>query len=99
MSPHTPAARRWRAIAVFALVLLATAALVSILIWRAHRTDLTAKRLCQVISQIVSDGDQRLNGVAYYQHHPAELARAHADNRRILRQLDCRAHPPVRSKP
>lgn len=97
--PSTPAARRWRSISIFLLVILAAALLVSFLLWRAHRTDITAKRLCQVISQIVSDGDHSLNGVSYYKHHPRELTQAHARNREVLARLDCSALPPVRSKP
>lgn len=97
--PNTPAARRWRSIAIFLLVLLASALLVWFGLWRSHRTDITAKRLCQVIAQIVDDGDRSLNGIAYYKQHPHELAQAHARNREVLARLDCSTVPPVRSKP
>lgn len=88
--------RRSRAIFVFLLVVTTMSMFVTLLLWRAHRTDLTAKRLCQVISQIIVDQDSRLAGVSYYKHHPAELARAHRDNHRILERLNCSSLPPVR---
>jgi hypothetical protein len=99
MSPHTPAAKRWRAISVFAIVMLAFVLLVTLLLWRAHRTDITAKRLCQVLSVIVQKNDHRLNSVAYYHQHPDELKRAHADNRDVLKRLACTDLPPVKGKP
>lgn len=99
MSPHTPAARFWRGLTIFLVCVLTMAAFSALLIWRSHRQDLTAKRLCQVISQIVSDQDKRLNSLAYYQHHPAELARAHHDNRMVLERLNCSTIPPVKGRP
>lgn len=93
--PHTKAAKRWRAIAVFLLVIAAMSLLVTLLILRARKTDLTAKRLCQVISQILITQDARLGSLSYYKHHPLELAQAHKDNHEILKTLNCSSSPPV----
>jgi hypothetical protein len=45
--------------------------------------------LCQVIRNIVITGDRDLAAITYYKHHPADLARAHAQNMGTLRKLDC----------
>ena len=94
--PHTAAARRWRMIAVFVGVICAVALLMVGLLYRAHRTDITAKQLCHTIAAIVIEQDARLDSVAYYKRHPAELARAHVGNRRVLARLNCSDLPPLR---
>lgn len=93
--PHR-AVKRWRLVAFFLFVVATVALFIAVLLYRAHRTDLTARRLCQVIAQIVADQDARLAGVSYYKQHPDELARAHSDNRKVLERLNCSAVPPVR---
>jgi hypothetical protein len=45
--------------------------------------------LCQVIRGIVISGDHSLDAITYYKHHPADLARAHAQNMTTLQKLDC----------
>ena len=57
-----------------------------------HTATLTQNQrtLCQVIRDIVITGDQSLDTITYYQHHPAELARAHDANRVTLPKLNCK---------
>ena len=61
----------------------------ALLIFRAFEISSTDERLCNVIRQIVVEGDQALASVSYYRDHPDELRRAHARNARVLELLTC----------
>lgn len=47
------------------------------------------RTLCQVIREIVVQGDKAIDGISYYKRHPDELRAAHERTRDTLRRLDC----------
>lgn len=67
--------------------------MIGVFAYRAWQTAATDTKLCEVLVQIVEDGDSALDGITYYQAHPDELAAAHARNHAVIRQLNCGSLP------
>lgn len=60
----------------------------AIIIRVSHNTN-GQRRLCETLAGIIQKQDATLSQFSYYQHHPAELAKAHARTRETIKTLNC----------
>ena len=93
-----PAYHRKRWIVVLLAGVVSAVLVVGVFGWRYYagaqnRTEINQgqEQLCLVLRGLVISADRGLASYDYYKHHPADLARAHAENMITLRKLDCKA--------
>lgn len=85
---------RWKLLLAAAVV--AAALVAGTFAWRTYQGGQSREHighgqqtLCQILRKLVSDSGATLESFDYYKHHPADLARARAQNERTLRRLNC----------
>lgn len=76
------------------VLVLAALSLAASLVYRAHQTAQTDRKLCNVLrgriaSSSATFGQKGAPFFAYFQEHPDELRAARAQNREWLKALDC----------
>ncbi len=80
--------RFWLVVLAITAGLLVNLMLGVVIIQQNHNTN-SQRRLCDTLVQIIQKQDASLGQFSYYQHHPAELARAHAQTQDTIKTLDC----------